>query len=55
MTESPSKDTDERWVEFAIKDFKRHPSRRKQYLRRMGNLGYQQIEALKLAENWDDE
>lgn len=28
---------------------------RKTFFKRMAALGYQQVEALKLAENWDDE
>ena len=42
-------------LERVIKQCSGNRISRKVFLKRMAALGYQQAEALKLAENWEDE
>lgn len=44
-----------RALQIVVRRFNTGTVTRKTFFKRMAALGYQQAEALKLAENWDDE
>ena len=42
-------------VEAAVASYRANPARRKAYFKKMAALGFQQIEALQIAEKREDE